>query len=86
MINQEVKSYWSSYKVYDTYPNIRDSIGKSLEDLRSLENWPLDQLFLVISTSDFVGRFSACYDGRPRGRFLDLRFGVTLTFKLIAGF
>ena len=36
--------------------------------------------------ADFVGWFSACYSGRPRGWFSDLRFGVTLTFKLIAGF
>ena len=36
--------------------------------------------------ADFVGKFSACYGGRPRGRFSNLRFGVTLTFKLIAGF
>ena len=36
--------------------------------------------------ADFVGRFSACYDGRPRERFSDLRFGATLTFKLIARF
>ena len=36
--------------------------------------------------ADFVGRFSACYDGRSRERFSDLRFGATLTFKLIARF
>ena len=36
--------------------------------------------------ADFVGKFSACYGGRPRGRFSNLRFGVTLTFKLIAIF
>ena len=36
--------------------------------------------------ADFVGRFSACYGGTPRERFSDLRFGATLTFKLIAGF
>ena len=37
-------------------------------------------------SADFVGRFSACYGGRPRERFSGLRFGVTLTFKLIPGF
>ena len=36
--------------------------------------------------ADFVGRFSACYQVRPRGRFSNLRFGATLTFKLTAGF
>ena len=36
--------------------------------------------------ANFVGRFSACYSGRPHGRFSDLRFSLTLTFKLIAGF
>ena len=34
--------------------------------------------------ADTVGRFSACYGGRPSGRFSNLRFGVT--FKLIGGF
>ena len=34
----------------------------------------------------FVGKFSTCYSGRPRGRLSDLHFGVDLTFKLIAGF
>ena len=37
-------------------------------------------------SGDFAGRFSACFGGRPHGRFSNLRFGVTLTFKLIAGF
>ena len=36
--------------------------------------------------ANFVGTFLACYGGRPRGKFSNLRFGVTLTFKLIAGF
>ena len=36
--------------------------------------------------TDFVGRFSACYGGRPRELFLNLCFGVTFTFKLIAVF
>ena len=36
--------------------------------------------------ADFVGKFSACYGGRPHGRFSNSCFGVTLTFKLIAGF
>ena len=35
---------------------------------------------------DFVGKFSAVYGGRPRGRFSNLRFRATVTFKLIAGF
>ena len=35
---------------------------------------------------DFVGSFSACYQVRPSGRFSNLRFGATLTFKLTAGF
>ena len=30
--------------------------------------------------------FPHAYGGRLRGRFPDLRFGATLTFKLIAGF
>ena len=36
--------------------------------------------------ADFVGKFSACYGGRPHGRFSNFRFGATLKFKLIAGF
>ena len=36
--------------------------------------------------ADFVSRFSACHGGRLHERFSDLCFGVTLTFKLIAGF
>ena len=36
--------------------------------------------------TDFVGRFSACYGGRLRGRFSDLHFEVALTLKLIARF
>ena len=36
--------------------------------------------------ADFVGSFSACYQVRPRGRYSNLRFGATLTFKLTAGF
>ena len=38
------------------------------------------------TSADFVGIFSAFFGGRPPLRFLDLRFGATLTFKLIAGF
>ena len=36
--------------------------------------------------ADFVGSFSACYQVGPRGRFSNLRFGATLTFRLTAGF
>ena len=36
--------------------------------------------------ANFVGSFSACHQVRPRGRFSNLRFGATLTFKLTAGF
>ena len=36
--------------------------------------------------ADFVGKFSAYYGCRPRGRFSNLRFGATLTFKLTGGF
>ena len=52
----------------------------------------LDQtslLCVAMSTSMpiyFVGRFSACYGSRPCGKFSDLHFGETMTFKLIAGF
>ena len=34
--------------------------------------------------ADFVGSFSACYQVGPRGRFSNLRFGATLTFRLTA--
>ena len=36
--------------------------------------------------ANFVSRFSACFSGRPCRRFSDLRFWVTLTFKLTGGF
>ena len=43
---------------------------------------------VAMSTSApiFLTNFSHVYGGRPRGRFSNLRFGVTLTFKLIAIF
>ena len=36
--------------------------------------------------TDFVGKFSACFHGRPRRRFLNLHFGATFKFELSAGF
>ena len=36
---------------------------------------------------DYIFKVSDVYSGRsPRGRFSNLRFGLTLTFKLIVGF
>ena len=36
--------------------------------------------------TDFVGKFSTRYGGRPCRRFSNLCFGATLPFKLIARF
>ena len=41
---------------------------------------------MSISPSILSADFPHTYGGRPRERFPDLRFGATLTFKLIAGF
>ena len=38
------------------------------------------------SASILSADFPHAYDSRPRGRFSDLHFGATLTFKIIAGF
>ena len=49
--------------------------------------WAIDTLFIECEIcTDFVGKFSACYDSGPHRRFSNLHFGVTLTFKLFAGF
>ena len=49
-----------------------------------------DYIFKVSDVNiraDFVCKFHHVYSGRsPRGRFSNLRFGLTLTFKLIVGF
>ena len=47
---------------------------------------PLCHFLLYNIRADSGGKFSACYGGRPLGRFLNLHFEVTFTFKLIAGF
>ena len=41
---------------------------------------------MSISAPILSANFPHVYGGRPRGRFSNLRFGATLTLKLIAGF
>ena len=43
-------------------------------------------IIIAMSTSASIlsADFPHAYGGRPRGGFPDLRFGATLTFKLIA--
>ena len=59
-----------------------DIINKNVH----IAHFTLVNLAMSTSTSILSANFPHVYGGRPRERLSNLRFGVTLTFKLTAGF